>query len=92
MALRCYSVPAKREQESIGYGNRLSGAATAGRVFGGGVFPEVETTTPVDAAIWLLEHLHRIETMQPPLLWTLHTCQALTQHSCHQPQSHLAWL
>ena len=38
-------------------------------------FPEVDTTAPVDAAIWLLEHLHRIETMQPPLLWTLHTCQ-----------------
>jgi hypothetical protein len=36
-------------------------------------FPEVERTAPVEMAIALLEHLHRIETMQPPALWTLHT-------------------
>ena len=38
-------------------------------------FPEVDTTAPVDAAIWLLEHLHRIETMHLPLLATWHTRQ-----------------
>ena len=31
----------------------------------------MEATAPVDAALWLLEHLHRIETVRPPVLRTL---------------------
>ena len=38
-------------------------------------FPGTPGPTPVDQVLWLLEHLHRIETMQPPLLRTLHTRQ-----------------
>lgn len=35
-------------------------------------FPEVEATAPVEMAIALLEHLWRIEGMEPPVLRTLH--------------------
>ena len=31
-------------------------------------FPDAPGETVVGQAIWLLEHLHRIETMRPPLL------------------------
>ena len=61
-----------------GYVSRLPGGATTRRVSGDG-FPKVDTTAPVDAALWLLEHLYWIEGMQPPLLATWHARQQAGQ-------------
>ena len=43
-------------------------------------FPGTPGHTPVDQALWLLAHLHRLETMDPPVLRTLHTCQQAQRH------------
>jgi hypothetical protein len=34
-------------------------------------YPEVWHGSVVDTALWLLEHLRRVETMQPPVLRTV---------------------
>lgn len=44
-------------------------------------FPDTPGATPVDQALWLLEHLRRLEQIQPSPIFTWYTLQHQETHT-----------